>query len=162
VATVIYLSHVYRPTRSRPVVSINITLLQVQVFWVVTSCGVVRYQPELSCHNTTWRHSPEGLDFKHHRRESLKIRNITVLLLTCPSTQPSITPRCIHCIIKQNAMKMNCGTGGTRRRWVVWFTPQPLYPQGNRCRYPLDWRLGGPQSRFWWGGEDKNPYLRRE
>jgi hypothetical protein len=31
---------------------------------------------------------------------------------------------------------------GTRRRWVASFAPRPLYP-----RYPLDRRLGGPQSR---------------
>jgi hypothetical protein len=40
---------------------------------------------------------------------------------------------------------------GTRWRWVVSLTPQPLYP-----RYPLDRRLGGPQS---WPGryaEEKN------
>jgi hypothetical protein len=27
---------------------------------------------------------------------------------------------------------------GTRWRWVVSFTPQPLYPQGKSLRYPLD------------------------
>jgi hypothetical protein len=29
---------------------------------------------------------------------------------------------------------------------VVSFTPQPLYSQGKSSRYPLDRRLGGPQS----------------
>jgi len=28
------------------------------------------------------------------------------------------------------------------------FTPRPLYPQGKSLWYPLDKRLGGPQSRF--------------
>jgi hypothetical protein len=28
---------------------------------------------------------------------------------------------------------------------MVSFTPRPLYPQGNRPRYPLDRRLGGPR-----------------
>jgi hypothetical protein len=37
---------------------------------------------------------------------------------------------------------------------VVSFTLWPLYPQGNR--YPLDRRLGGPQSRSGRGGEEKN------
>jgi hypothetical protein len=36
---------------------------------------------------------------------------------------------------------------GTSWRWVVSFTPQPLYPRGKSPRYPLDRRLGGPQSR---------------
>jgi hypothetical protein len=34
------------------------------------------------------------------------------------------------------------------------FTPRPLYPQGKSPRYPLDRRLGGPQSRSG-RGEDK-------
>jgi hypothetical protein len=33
---------------------------------------------------------------------------------------------------------------GTRRRLVVSFTPQSLYPRGKSLRYPLDMRLGGP------------------
>jgi len=40
----------------------------------------------------------------------------------------------------------------TRWRWVVSFTTRPLYPQ-----YPLDRRLGGPQSQSGRGGEEKNP-----
>jgi hypothetical protein len=44
----------------------------------------------------------------------------------------------------------------TRRRWVVSFTPRPLYHQGKRPWYPLDRRLGGPQSRSGRGGEEKN------
>jgi hypothetical protein len=35
---------------------------------------------------------------------------------------------------------------GTRWRWVVSFTYRPLYPRGNRPRYLLVRRLGGPQS----------------
>jgi hypothetical protein len=44
--------------------------------------------------------------------------------------------------------------GGWRR--VVSFTPQPLYPRRKSSRYPLDSRLGGPQSRSGRSGEDKN------
>jgi hypothetical protein len=33
----------------------------------------------------------------------------------------------------------------TRWKWVVSFTPRPLYPQGKSPWYPLDRRLGGPQ-----------------
>jgi hypothetical protein len=36
---------------------------------------------------------------------------------------------------------------GTSWRWVVSFTPRPLYPRGKSPRYPLDRRLGGPQGR---------------
>jgi hypothetical protein len=33
----------------------------------------------------------------------------------------------------------------TRWKWVVSFTPQPLYPWVRSPRYPLDWKLG-----LWW------------
>jgi hypothetical protein len=36
---------------------------------------------------------------------------------------------------------------GTSWRWMVSFTPRPLYPLENCPRYPLDRRLGVPQSR---------------
>jgi hypothetical protein len=45
---------------------------------------------------------------------------------------------------------------GTRWRWVVRFTPRPLYPQGKSPWYTLDRRLSGPQSRSGRGGEEKN------
>jgi hypothetical protein len=38
---------------------------------------------------------------------------------------------------------------GTRWKWVVSFTPRPLYTQGKSPCYPLDRRLGGPQNRYW-------------
>jgi hypothetical protein len=39
---------------------------------------------------------------------------------------------------------------------VVSFTHRPLYPQEKSHQYPLDRRLGGPQSRSGSGGEEKN------
>jgi hypothetical protein len=42
---------------------------------------------------------------------------------------------------------------------VYSFKYQPLYPQGKRLWYPLDRRLGGPQSRSGRGGEEKNSQL---
>jgi hypothetical protein len=36
---------------------------------------------------------------------------------------------------------------GTSWRWLVRFTSRSLYPRGKSPRYPLDRRLGGPQSR---------------
>jgi hypothetical protein len=69
------------------------------------------------------------------------------------------------CLTKHHSMKAYSASGGiaprilnlgTRWRWVVSFTPQPLYPQGKSPWYPLDKRLGGPQSRSGRGGEGKN------
>jgi hypothetical protein len=45
---------------------------------------------------------------------------------------------------------------GTKWRWVVSFTPRPLYPQGKSPWYPLYKRLVGPQSRSGRRGGDKN------
>jgi hypothetical protein len=45
---------------------------------------------------------------------------------------------------------------GTRWRWGVSFTSLPLYPRGKSPRYPLDRRLGGPQTRSERYGEEKN------
>jgi hypothetical protein len=39
---------------------------------------------------------------------------------------------------------------------MVSFTPWPLYPQGKSLLYLLDMRLGGPQSRYGRGGEEKS------
>jgi hypothetical protein len=44
----------------------------------------------------------------------------------------------------------------TTWRWVVSFTPRPLYPQGKSLWYPLDRSLSGPQSRSGRGDEEKN------
>jgi hypothetical protein len=69
------------------------------------------------------------------------------------------------CSTKHLAMKTYRGSGGiaprildlsTRWRWVVSFTPLPLYPQGKSPWYPLDRRLSGPESRSGRGGEEKN------
>jgi len=38
---------------------------------------------------------------------------------------------------------------------VVSFTPQPIYSRGKSPPYPLDRKLGGPQSRSGRGGEEK-------
>jgi hypothetical protein len=68
------------------------------------------------------------------------------------------------CLTKHHTMKTCWGSGGiapcildvTRWRWVVSFTPWPLYPQGKSSWYPLDRRLGGPQCCSGHGGEEKN------
>jgi hypothetical protein len=50
---------------------------------------------------------------------------------------------------------------GTRGRWVVNFTPLPLYLRGRRSRYLFDMRLGGLQGRSGPCGEQKNLALPR-
>jgi hypothetical protein len=69
------------------------------------------------------------------------------------------------CLTKRHTMKVHWGSGGvtplildfgTRRRWVVRFTPPvALHPRKSPW-YPLDRRLGGPQSQSGRGGEEKN------
>jgi len=44
---------------------------------------------------------------------------------------------------------------GSRWRWVVSFTPRPLYPRGRSFWYQFDRRLGGPHRRSGRGGEEK-------
>jgi hypothetical protein len=39
---------------------------------------------------------------------------------------------------------------------------QQLYPQGKRPHYPLERRLGGPQSLYGHSGEEKNISARQE
>jgi hypothetical protein len=41
---------------------------------------------------------------------------------------------------------------------VVSFTTRPLYSQGKSSWYPLDRRLGGPQSRSGRGGEENSKF----
>jgi hypothetical protein len=69
------------------------------------------------------------------------------------------------CLTKHHAMKTYWGSWGvaprildlgTRWRWVVSFTPWPLYLQRKSPWYPFDRRLAGPQSRSGRVGEEKN------
>jgi hypothetical protein len=46
----------------------------------------------------------------------------------------------------------------TRCSWVVGFKPRPFHPRGKSPRYPLDLRLGGPQSRSGRRGKEKNRF----
>jgi hypothetical protein len=45
---------------------------------------------------------------------------------------------------------------GTKWRWVVSFTPRPLYPHGKSPWYPLDRRLGGLRNRSGHSSEETN------
>jgi hypothetical protein len=51
---------------------------------------------------------------------------------------------------------------GTKWRWVVRFTPRPLYPQGKSPRYPLDRRWVGPRTVLDAVAKRKIPSPRRE
>jgi len=52
-------------------------------------------------------------------------------------------------------------THSWRRKWVVDFTPRPLYPQRKGPWYPFDRRLGGHQRRsIWMKFSDTFPPLR--
>jgi hypothetical protein len=47
----------------------------------------------------------------------------------------------------------------SRWRWVVGFTPRPLYPQAKCLRYPMDRKIGWLQSRYGRSDEDyPRPY----
>jgi hypothetical protein len=70
-------------------------------------------------------------------------------------------------LLNHHAVKTQWGSGGiaprilnlvTRWRWVVSFTPRPLYPRGKSSLFPLDRRLGGPQSQSGCCGEEKNSH----
>jgi hypothetical protein len=47
---------------------------------------------------------------------------------------------------------------GISWRWIVSFTPRPLYPRDKSSRFPLDRRLGGPQRLSGCAGEEKNSH----
>jgi hypothetical protein len=83
-----------------------------------------------------------------------------------PYSEPaeSSTPLTEH-----QAMKACWGSGDIAPRildlgirWVVSFTPRPLYPQGKRPWCPLDSRLGGPQSRSGRGDEERDSHPCRD
>jgi hypothetical protein len=70
-------------------------------------------------------------------------------------------------LVEYHAMEAYWGNGGIERlilyigtRWrrVGSFMSRLIYRQGNSPWYPLDRRLGGPQSRSGHGGEEKNSH----
>jgi hypothetical protein len=72
---------------------------------------------------------------------------------------------CPCALTEHHTMKAYWGCGGitphilelkTRWKWVVSSTPRPLYPQVKRFWYPMDRRVGGPQSQSGHSGEKKN------
>jgi hypothetical protein len=90
---------------------------------------------------------------------------VTILTENAGSYELFMKVKLSLCLTKHHPMKTYWGSRGiaprildigTRWRWVVSFTPWPLYPQGKSLLYPLDRRLGEPQSRSGRGGEEKN------
>jgi hypothetical protein len=84
------------------------------------------------------------------------LRYITSSFIWEKENMSEVKVKLCLCLTKHHAMKTNRRSGGTatsildvgtRWMWRVSFTSQPLYLQGNNPRYPLDRRLGGPQSR---------------
>jgi hypothetical protein len=64
-------------------------------------------------------------------------------------------------LTEHHTMKVYWGSGGIaplslwpRQKWSA--SRRLLYPHGKSPWYPLDRRLGGPQSCSWHGGEEKN------
>jgi hypothetical protein len=89
-------------------------------------------------------------------------RWMPLIVLHCPQTVMDITHTHTH--TKHHAMKTYWGSRGialrimnldTRWRWVVSFTPRPLYSRGKSPWNPLDSRLGGPQNRCERDDEEK-------
>jgi hypothetical protein len=87
--------------------------------------------------------------------------NIHFILLSTTDKRQS----CPCALTEHRAMKAYWGNRGivprildlgTRWRWVVSFTPRPLYSQGKSLWHSLDRRLGGPQIRSGQGGEEKS------
>jgi hypothetical protein len=83
----------------------------------------------------------------------------TNLIETAVKWKVNLTPP----LIKHHAMKTYCNSRGkaplilnlsNRWRWVVSCTSRPFYP-----RYPLDWRLYGPQSWSKRRGEEKKSII---
>jgi hypothetical protein len=109
-----------------------------------------------------------------HRKTQTNI-HAPIRIQTCdPNVREAEDSTCLrpapwrntHCLIKHHAMKVYLRSRGiaphilklgTRWRWVVSITPRPLYSQGKSLWYPVDRRLGRPQSWSGRGGEQKIP-----
>jgi hypothetical protein len=101
-------------------------------------------------------------------RPSSEVSNATVTshigLLPPYKSKCRVKAKSSLCLTKHHAIKMYERSGGiaprlfnlcTRRRWVVSFMSRTLYSQEKSPWYPLNRRLGGPQSRCGRGGEKK-------
>jgi hypothetical protein len=88
---------------------------------------------------------------KHHKWTNTSIISIKVKVSLCFNWAPGHEG-----VLGSGGIVLRILDLGTRWRWVVSFTPQPLYSQRNSSWYPLDRGLGGSQSRSGRGGEERN------
>jgi hypothetical protein len=78
--------------------------------------------------------------------------NVKVKLPLCFFLKLSTTPR--RRFVGSGGIAQRILDLSTSWRWI--FMHRPLYPQGKSSCYPLDRRLGGPQSWSGRGGEERN------
>jgi hypothetical protein len=121
------------------------------------------FQTLLRNENALWRSEllTIGGIVPHTSLAKVPIFSPGFLSINCTKVRQSYT-----CALnKHQAMKAYWGSRciaprildlGTRWRWVASFMPRPLYPQGMSPWYPLDRRVGRPQSQSWRGGEENN------
>jgi hypothetical protein len=146
-------------------------------------------ETSVSYHNTTWRHNPEdggsmdlwnvGFLPQHYMapqprrwRQHGPLNRWSPTTTLHVATQKASTweVKFSPCLAKHRAMKSYWGSGGiparilnlgTRWRWVVSFTPPPLYPRGKKPWSPLNRRLSGSQIPSGSHGKEKKmPSLR--
>jgi hypothetical protein len=127
-----------------------------ELFWdthSVVSCRTGRVRSNSVVFECTWAINPVTNPipvYSHLTRHNIKAKtNIQCVYIygkvVLVSNQLSITPwRRMGSEGTYNSAILGLGT---RWRWVISFTPQPLYSRGKNPRYPYDRRLGGPQSR---------------
>ena len=124
---------------------------------------------------TLWRNQSTGLDtllyitFKN-KQECVEIHSMETATITwlarrlgCGlqhtvsrgfTSDGKVVCPCAHCEGVSRAPLLF--DVGTRWKWIVSFTPRPLYPRWKSPRHRLSRRLGGPQSRCERFGEEKN------
>jgi hypothetical protein len=116
----------------------------------------------------------EIIQYTHYIHTAVIHRVITFIHIRnniTPTNLYNFEGRIVTVLNYHHAMKTYWGSGGiiprvldlgTRWRWVVSFTPLPVYLPGKELLLSLDRRLGGPQSRSGNDGERKIPSPRRD
>jgi len=99
-------------------------------------------------HVTDWNmaiHICSSVRLILYRNSSSSFKGTVVPVLECHTTKTYGGGGIVPCTLNL----------GTRWRWVVSFTAQPLYPQIKSPWYPLDRRLGKPQNQSKCGAKEK-------
>jgi hypothetical protein len=113
-------------------------MIQVEVFWIVTSCGVVVGRSAIqrslllkmvaawtsealtSCRGAVGRYSPEDLDFKNHHRRKPQNSTITKVLQHLNQINQKCLLYFIFCFIGK----------GAERIYIVYYQPPIRIPWG--------------------------------